>query len=214
VEYRAVLFDLDDTLLRAIETYWDHHRAVCREIYGFELSDEELRAHWGKPYKTFLPAIYRNSDTYENMLAAERSVAHRFRVSMFDDALSTVATLLEAGVLVGILTSADRAIVLADFEQMDFPIERLAVLQTSDDTDVHKPDPAVFDPAIERLGELGVQRNEVLYVGDNLTDFFAARDAKIAFLGVTTGLITENEFRGAGATNITDRLGPWFMRPR
>lgn len=211
MRHSAVLFDLDDTLLRAIETYWDHHKAVCREVYGFELTDDELREHWGKPYKTFLPAIYRDSDTNENMLAAERSIAHRFPVSLFDDALSTLALLMDAGIHVGILTSADRAIVMQDFEHLDLPAERFALIQTSEDTDVHKPDPAVFHPAIARLSELGVAKNEVLYVGDNLTDFYAARDAGIDFLGVTTGLVAEHEFRNAGATNVTPRLRDWFV---
>ena len=47
---RAVLFDMDDTLLLTREVKWDHHRFVAREHYGIELDDQTLRAHWGEPF--------------------------------------------------------------------------------------------------------------------------------------------------------------------
>jgi HAD superfamily hydrolase (TIGR01549 family) len=211
VKYKAVLFDLDDTLLRTIETCWDHHRAVCREIYGFELTDDELRANWGAPFIKLLPALYRNSDTYENMLAAERSLAHRFPIVAFDDALSVLTKLADTGIAVGIVTSADRHLVERDLENIGFPEERLAVLQTSEDTDVHKPDPAVFEPALAKLATLGIERAEILYVGDSVNDFKAANGAGIDFLGVTTGLTTAALFTDAGADQVTERLGAWFQ---
>ena len=45
-----------------------------------------------------------------------------------------------------------------------------------------------------------------VYVGDALSDFYAARDAGLHFIGVTTGLVDESSFRQSGAKRIIASL--------
>ena len=45
LEIRAVLFDLDDTLLKTARIKWAHHKAVAAQ-YGIELTDETLAQYW------------------------------------------------------------------------------------------------------------------------------------------------------------------------
>lgn len=146
------------------------------------------------------------------MLIAERSLASRFPVSLFDDALDSVMSLVNNGIAVGVLTSADRALVVDDLIKFGFPVEQFVFVQTSEDTDVHKPDPDVFLPSIRMLKSHGISVSETLYVGDHINDFLAARDASIEFLAVTTGLTTASEFTDAGAQNVVARLSEWFCK--
>ena len=209
---RAVIFDLDDTLVRSVEQKWAHHRAVASEIYGFELTDERLAEHWGKPFDVMIGELYRHSDTPENMLAACDSLDHRFPKGVFDDAVPGVTTLLDAGLEVGVLTGAPRRHAIADLEHYGFPVPRLAMIQGNDDTSVHKPDPRVFDAPLGALRTTGITPPEVVYVGDSLIDHAAAVGAGISFIGVATGLVSVEAFHEAGAVAATDSLAACVQR--
>ena len=64
-----------------------------------------------------------------------------------------------------------------------------------------KPDPAgVF----EILKEFGVEKDEVLYVGDTATDIKTAKNADLTNIGVLWGFRDRNELEGAGADYIID----------
>jgi len=82
----------------------------------------------------------------------------------------------------------------------------LVVLQGSDETQVHKPDPDVFLPLIEKLRENSIGREDILYVGDSLDDLKAATAAGIGFIAITTGLYSEEDFRKNGAQIILKDL--------
>ena len=64
-----------------------------------------------------------------------------------------------------------------------------------------KPDPAgVF----EILKEFGVEKGEVLYVGDTATDIKTAKNAELTNIGVLWGFRDRNELEGAGADYIIE----------
>ena len=55
---------------------------------------------------------------------------------------------------------------------------------------------------------LGVDPKEIIYVGDNLTDWQSARDASAVFVGVLTGSCTEEDWLKADPDMIiVDRAG-------
>jgi phosphoglycolate phosphatase-like HAD superfamily hydrolase len=110
MKYRAVLFDLDDTLLKTSTIKWAHHKAVAKRFYNIDLTDEFF------------------------------------------------------------------------------------LLQGSDDEPAHKPDPRVFDRALELLKSKNISRTQVMYVGDALMDYYAARDAGIGFMGIATGFVSQEQF--------------------
>ena len=51
------------------------------------------------------------------------------------------------------------------------------MIQASGESEHHKPDPRVFDALIQVLQGSSIDKNEILYVGDSLSDLYAARDA-------------------------------------
>ena len=78
MKYRAVLFDLDDTLLKTYQVKWAQHQAVAQKFYNLVLTEETLREHWGKSHLTMMAAYYQNSDTPENMVKANLSLEAGF----------------------------------------------------------------------------------------------------------------------------------------
>ncbi|MDP1846135.1 MAG: HAD hydrolase-like protein [Candidatus Moranbacteria bacterium] len=76
-------------------------------------------------------------------------------------------------------------------------------IQTASDLprELHKPNPEVFSRIISILLSEGVRREEILYIGDNITDFRAANGAGIYFVGVTSGgLTTRDDFLRIGVS--------------
>lgn len=204
-EIRAVLFDLDDTLLITARIKWAHHKAVAAQ-YGIVLTDETLAQYWGMPFDEMIGYLYSHADTVEHMRTANRALEPQFPKELHDDALAVLGNLALRGIVVGVVTSTNTEFAIADLRRLQVPDEAFLFVQGAEATFHHKPDGRVFDPALVRLAELGIRRAEVLYVGDALMDHEAAVHAGIRFLGVATGFVSTEQFQEAGAPVIA-RLG-------
>jgi HAD superfamily hydrolase (TIGR01549 family) len=202
---RAVLFDLDDTLLKTARIKWAHHRAVAAQ-YGIALTDETLARYWGMPFDQMIGHLYNHADTVDNMRAANRALESQFPKEIHDDTIEVLDRLALHGILVGVVTSTNTEFATTDLRRLQVSDETFLFVQGAEATPYHKPDGRVFDPALARLAELGISRSEVLYVGDALMDHEAAVRAGIQFVGVATGFVSTEQFQGAGAPVIT-RLG-------
>jgi len=204
-EIQAVIFDLDDTLLKTAEIKWAHHKAVAAQ-YDVELTDEVLRRYWGMPFDVMIDHLYNHADTVENMRATNRALEAQFPKVIQEDTLEVVGKFALHHIVTGVVTSLNTEYAIKDLEIAHIPPEAFLFVQGADATAYHKPDGRVFDPALSRLGELGIKRSNVLYVGDALMDHQAAINASIQFIGVATGFVTVEEFKEAGASAIA-RLG-------
>lgn len=198
----AVIFDHDGTLVDSFGVKCEHHIAVAWQCYGIKLTIEKIREHWGLPFDTLISILYENSDSIENMRAANASLAHRYHKPEIHGAKETIKGLLGQGRSVGVVTATIRSHIISDLTRLDFPIDEISFIQAADDTEFHKPNPLVFDPSISYFSQRGIIKNQILYIGDDLTDYFAARDAGIHFLGVPTGFYSRNDFLYAGAQSI------------
>ncbi|HEX8035338.1 MAG TPA: HAD hydrolase-like protein, partial [Ktedonobacterales bacterium] len=102
-EIQAVLFDLDDTLLKTAKIKWDHHKAVAAQ-YGIELTDETLTRYWGMPFDEMIGHLYNHVDTLENMRAANRVLEPQFPKQIHDDTLEVLSKLTLHGIVAGVVT--------------------------------------------------------------------------------------------------------------
>ena len=59
---KAVLFDFDDTLVGTFKAKRAQHKYIANRYYGKELTDAELREHWGKPFAEVLSIWYGTDD--------------------------------------------------------------------------------------------------------------------------------------------------------
>ncbi|PPK63642.1 HAD family hydrolase [Actinokineospora auranticolor] len=196
---RAVVFDLDDTLVMTRVVKWAQHQAVAARFYGITLTEVELAAHWGKPFDELISLLYRDSAPLEEMRAANLTLEPRYRKPVMDGARDVVDGLLDRGAHVGVVTSANTGPTLSDLDWVGFPTGRLRFVHGADATAAHKPDPAVFDDAIRLLAAHGVGPAETVYVGDSIMDLHAARGAGLGFVGVTTGQVRGARFAEEGA---------------
>lgn len=200
-DIKAVFFDHDDTLVGTIEAKFAQHKHVAKTCYNKELTNDELILHWGKPLTDLLKILYGTQDTnkaFTHVLAVHQD----FPKLLLADTIPTLQTLHERGLKLGLVTAASRFSLDHDLESLAIPRGLFSYIQTEEDSDYHKPDPRVFTHALVWLKEQQISPEEVTYVGDGLHDAKAALGAGFNFIGVETGLVTLQQFRGAGHVSI------------
>ncbi len=202
LETHAILFDYDDTLVRTRQCKFGALRAVASRHYGFELSTSEIERHWGVAYRALFQALFaRVEPELDRAIRFYEALDEEFAITAHPETLRVLGALVERGP-VGIVTAAGRSIALGQMERLGFPLARFAIVQTAEDTSFHKPDPRVFEPAIQALERRRVARSAVTYVGDSLADFEAARGAGLAFVGVLRGTTSAEAFARVGAVTV------------
>jgi len=210
---KAVFFDHDDTLVNSIGTKSAQHKYIARLYYSKELTDEEIRKHWGKPLYELFRILYETDDA-EMALAHTLTHHEEFPKKIFPETIPVFRRLHAAGKILGIITAHDRIGLEHDLTFHEIPRDTIDYTQTSDETSYHKPDKRVFDPAIAWLKNKGVSPHETIYVADGLHDMQAALGAGLNFLGVETGLVTGEQFRSHGVESVANigEVYDWILR--
>jgi HAD superfamily hydrolase (TIGR01549 family) len=184
--YRAILFDLDDTLYD-LRSYWRGrlHEAIHDVVARYPHFDRDALIHQAiaeKVYIEKLPAFLRSQGVDDEQLIQS---AHELfgrdwfgRLVLFDDAVHTLEALRPRFKL-GLVTNGPSRTQRPKIEQFRL-IDYLDLLIVSEEVGVAKPDPAIFAIALEQLG---VAASEALFVGDSPEfDLRGAAAAGIPFI--------------------------------
>jgi len=168
--YRAVLFDLDDTLYD-LRAYWTGRleRAFTRVRAHYTLLDQAAlvqSAIQSKVYMAQMPDFLRTLEVDDEMLIAE--VSEQYRLNWFaelelaEDARPVLSQLRQSFKL-GLVTNGPPNTQRPKIERFGLS-EWMDVIVVSGEAGVAKPDPAIFALA---LAQLEVEPEEALYVGDS-----------------------------------------------
>lgn len=121
---------------------------------------------------------------------------------LIDGSVDVVRELKSLGLRTAILTNNGRTAV--DLILKQIPLQNLFdVIQTRNESPSPKPYP---DGLNKLLNHVGLQANEVVYIGDARIDAAAAKRAGIEFWGVATGETPRDDLIKAGASKVFDSL--------
>lgn len=202
---RAVVFDLDGTLIDSTEAIVDccnylfdtlnrkrPSRQVLIDSIGCPL-DEQLKLLLGDDDKNELYVeIYRE---HHKAIANEKTF-------LLPGAAETLEAFQQAGLKLGFATSKK-------LEASERILEHFGVLhyfqsRIGPDEVVHpKPHPEALYRSMENLG---VQAEEMIFVGDMHFDVKAAQSAGVSCLAVSTGYDTHEELEALGPEAVFDHL--------
>lgn len=200
---RAVLFDVDGTLVNSIEGY---RLAAARAVqpYGWSVSQEAVsRAmNFGEQFWDLVvprealgdPALI--AQLRRDTLAHWPAVLDEY-VLVYPGIRGILEALSAAGLRLGICTASrgesfrplERAGLLEFFEQ----------IVTAEDVARRKPDPEGILLCMERMG---IAAEETVYIGDTVADMRASHAAGLYAVGVLTGAGTSSLLSSAGAHRI------------
>ena len=189
---RAVVFDLDGTLIDTIPLILASHQHATRTVLGTALPDELLLSGIGRPLLHQMRIF--DEGRAQELFDTYRSWNHANTERMlrgFEGVDDLLTRLDRADIRVGVVTSKSRDAVDLAFGIVPPPVTFDTVV-TFDDTDRHKPEP---EPILLALERMGVGPDRAAYVGDAPWDIQAARAAGCAAVAVTWGAATADRLR-------------------
>jgi phosphoglycolate phosphatase len=206
--YRAVIFDLDGTLLDTLDDLADSMNTVLQE--------HQFPTHPVEAFKTFVgdgvEMLVRRSlpeDRRQDPLLIEECVA-RMRETYannwanktrpYDGVIEMLTELNRRELPTAILSNKPddftKLCVGRFLGQVDF-----AVVQGADERTPHKPDPT---GARRVADEMNTDPPACLYVGDTNTDMQTANNAGLFAVGCTWGFRSADELKQYGAKTLID----------
>jgi HAD superfamily hydrolase (TIGR01509 family) len=201
---RAILFDVDGTLIDSNEAHADSWAIAFRQA-GVPQEIDDIRLQIGKGSDLLIPALLPRATDAQRAAIAKTHNTH-FKSAY----LSTVRPFPEAGALLARAKEGGYKVVLASSAKKDevtYYIDLLDVgdlvdaVTTSDDVDASKPEPDIFGAAIERVA---VSADGAIAVGDTIYDVKAANRAGIVAIGLTSGPFDRRQLKNAGAIAVFD----------
>src|SRR4051794_18904743 len=187
---KAVLFDLDGTLIASIDHIVDCWQHTIRTCMGREITREEVLPTLGRTlFDAFEEIAPGRSQELYAVYRAYQQTTHDTTVTLVPGTKETLTQLKAAGMLLGVATSkgipaATRGLDLFGLSPF------FDTLVTIEDSEQHKPHP---DPLLVASRRLGVPPSEMIYVGDALVDIKAGKAAGMRTAWVTWGSGTPAE---------------------
>ncbi len=207
-EIKALLFDLDGTILDTYEIGYSLHYATARLMNIKPPAKKKWDIHWGKRWSKFIKSIWPDVDVDEFKKIFIENGYSELPLPFVSNALSTLYFLKNNKYYIGTITNRKKESTERICKNLGIKLNLFDYVQCRDDYSVCKPYPKVFKPVIKELAQQGIKRKEIAYVGDTLFDWYASKNAGINFFAVLTGGKTAAEFMNAGVSglNIVDSI--------
>jgi pyrophosphatase PpaX len=196
---RAVLFDLDGTLIDSIGLIVDAMHHAFEAFDGEVPDDSAWMSGIGTPlYKQL--ARYARSPEELDMLR-ERYRAYQFIhhdnvIKAYPGAVDVLANLSARGIVMAIVTSKGDELARRGIELTGLA-KYLPVVIGADSVTIHKPEP---EPVLLALKRLGVHADEALMMGDSPHDISSGNAAGVRTIGALWGPFTREQIAVAKPT--------------
>ena len=209
--YPVYLFDFDYTLANSEKGILTCFHLTMKEHHYPPVDDDTIRHTIGMPMEDAISLIIGETDParirwFQNEYRKFSDTLMTPNTFFYPETIPTLTRLREQDAHIGIISTKTRGRIAEKFEQehllhlLDFIIGR-------EDVKHPKPDP---EPILLAIGRLGVQKNDVLYIGDSLFDAKAAQNAGVDFAAVTTGTTKDKDFEPLPHKKIMKSLAELF----
>jgi len=206
--FKAVLFDLDGTLLDTAEDLRDSMNVALGELGFPPRTVQECKIFVGDGVENFairaLPPDCRDKETVRRCVAAMRGdYATRWVVKTrpYEGVVEMLDALAQRGVAMGILSNKPDEFTKMMVARM-LPRWRFDAVRGARKGAANKPDPAA---ALEMACALNIVPADFIYVGDTNTDMRTAVAAGMFPVGALWGFRTAEELLANGAKVLLER---------
>ncbi len=206
---KAVIFDMDGTLIDTSEAHIKAWLEASRSIGIRGLKADDVRCHLGKTSLAIAKGLLRHVGVSEDL--AERFAELKdklflkkyvYMVPPFPHSAITLSSLKAQGIKVAVVSSNPSQLIKEVLRSTGL-LKYVDVIVGQDEVREGKPSP---EPILKALSKLGVGKGEALVVGDSRYDMIAAKRAGVRAYGVLTGVDTADELLKAGAQKVLPTL--------
>jgi phosphoglycolate phosphatase len=209
MKYKAVLFDLDGTLLNTIEDLTDSMNAALAKMGLPGRSVEECKQLVGDGLETFVrralpPDVCDSPEAMaklKDLMRAEYNLRKAAKTKPYEGIYELLDALNRRGISMAVLSNKPHDSTLAVMKKY-FPRWEFRPIFGARDGIQVKPDPS---GALEIARVLGLKPDEIAFVGDTNTDMQTANAAGMFAVGALWGFRTAEELRTAGAKVLIEK---------
>jgi phosphoglycolate phosphatase len=205
LRYRAVLFDLDGTLVDSYAALADAVNYARREHGLADLDEVHVKALVGDGMEKLLQRAFETADvppTVREVFESRYDAICCERSRVLDDVETTLAELSALGVAMAVCTNKPTGFSkkILDFLKLS---PHFRAIVGPDVAGARKPDP---QHVLRTLEETKCHPADALFVGDMPVDIEAARNSGIDVAVLTTGSSTYDQLRDAHPDHMLDRF--------
>lgn len=205
--YKAVVFDLDGTLLDTLEDLGDAVNRVLAKR-GFPTHPMDAYRYFVGDGSAILveravPESARGTDVYRECLAAfmaDYDQSWKVKTRLYEGIPEMLGALTARGIDMAILSNKSHGFTVTCVQDL-LPEWRFAAVFGLRDDVPRKPDPA---GAIEIAGILGMAPEQIIYLGDTAIDMQTAVSAGMFPIGALWGFRTGEELLKNGAAALIE----------
>ncbi len=194
MHYTTYLFDFDYTLADSSRGIVLCFRHVLERNGYADVTDDAIRRTIGKTLEESFSILTGETDParladFKQQYRKEADVHMTPNTRLFPETLDVLRRLKGRGAKVGIISTKYRFRIHDTMDQ-HLPEDFLDIVVGGEDVTRAKPDP---EGLLHAITELGVEKTDVLYIGDSTVDAETALAAGVDFAGVTHGVTTADE---------------------
>lgn len=207
---KAVLFDLDGTLIDTAADFIRIIQEMCREGGVEVVSAERIRSQVSEGARAMVRLVYPELEmTDPQFLQLRQAFLDRYGAdiavdtTLFDGMDELLIQLEQQNIPWGIVTNKPRDLSEALLSALNLT-ERCAVLVCPDDVKNTKPDP---EPMYLAASQLNIEADQIVYVGDHPRDIDAGKHANMPTILAAYGYLppeSKHDLNAWGADYIVD----------
>lgn len=186
--YKAVIFDLDGTLLNTLEDLTDAVNHVMRQFNYPEHTIEEIRSFVGNGIKLLIERSLpygKDNPEFDKVFSEFKSyyTSHcQIKTRPYDGIMELISSLKEQGYKLAIVSNKNQSAV-TELNNIYFS-DYISTAIGEKEGVRKKPAP---DTVIKALNELGISSDDAVYVGDSDVDRETAKNSDMDCISVTWG---------------------------
>ena len=197
---KAIIFDVDGVLVDSNKTIVEAYQKTAKKL-GLRIpSPHEVINSMGRPLVEIVGILWSKSDVELYVEEFRRLfMDENLAIPAIEGAVATVEKIRQSGFRIGVVSGKIMFFIKKHLIDAGFNINWFDAIVSFETTKEHKPDP---EPLLYAINQLGVKTDETVYVGDAISDYECAKNAKVEYLAVLTGSLGREDLEKLGVKNI------------
>jgi len=201
---KAVVFDVDGVLIDSNGIILEAYRKTAERLRLRIPSTQEIMNLMGRPLVEIVGTLWADANVelytkeFRRLFMDENLVIPEIK-----GAVDAVKEIRESGFRIGALSGKIMFFIKKHCREARFDINWFEAIVSFESTKKHKPDP---EPLLYAISKLDVKPEETVYVGDAISDYECAKNAKVEYVAVLTGSLRREDLEKLEVKNVINSV--------